>query len=69
MDLNGFFGLKRVSPAVSDVKLVYHVESDASLEMLAEILAAAKALSPVFNTVTQPVAVNVTFADSSSKIQ
>ncbi|WP_265519755.1 OsmC family protein [Nitratireductor luteus] len=69
MDLNGFFGLKPVSPAVSDVKLVYRVESDASPETLSDILDATKALSPVFNTVTRPVAVEAAFANAAPKVQ
>jgi uncharacterized OsmC-like protein len=63
-DLNGFFGLKPVSPKLSDVKLTFHVESDADSETLEEILEAAQSLSPVFNSVTEPVEVEATIAQS-----
>ena len=57
IDLNGFFGLQPVRPGLSDVTLTFHVDSDADRTTLAEILEAARSLSPVFDTVTQPVAV------------
>jgi len=64
LDLSGFFGLKPVSPAISGVKLAYKVDADASRQMLDEILEAAKALSPVYNTVTHTVAVQADFAEA-----
>lgn len=64
LDLSGFFGLRPVSPAVSGVRIVYDVDTDASPEMLDEILEAAKALSPVYNTVTSAVAVEAGFTDA-----
>lgn len=67
MDLSGFFGLKPVSPAVFGVKLTYRVESDARAEMLDEILEATKALSPIFNTVTRPVAVEADIAGATGR--
>lgn len=54
IDLNGFFGILPTPPGISDVKLLFHVEADASSEMLQEILDAAKSLSPVFDSVTRP---------------
>jgi uncharacterized OsmC-like protein len=61
-DLLGFFGLKPISPKLSDVKLTFHVESDADAGTLQEILEAAESLSPVFNSVTEPVEVEATIA-------
>ncbi|MBI4499114.1 MAG: OsmC family protein [Chloroflexi bacterium] len=60
IDLNGFFGLKPIRPGLSDVRLSYRVKSDAEQQTLQEILDAAKSLSPVFDSVTKPVAVEAT---------
>lgn len=57
IDLNGFFGLKPVRPGLSNVSLSYRVKSDADEKTLHDILEAARSLSPVFDTVTRPVAV------------
>lgn len=65
IDLNGFFGLRPIRPGLSDVKLEYRVATDADPAMLTEILEAAKSLSPVFDTVTRPVAVEVSAAKVS----
>jgi len=60
IDLNGMFGLTDIAPGLSDVKLSFNVESDASPEMLQEILDAAQSLSPVFDSFTRPVEVETT---------
>ncbi|MGE3275110.1 MAG: OsmC family protein [Vicinamibacterales bacterium] len=60
IDLNGFFGLQPVTPALSDVTLVFRVRSDADDRALHDLLAAAEAHSPIFNTMTQPVRVQST---------
>ena len=57
IDLNGFFGIKPIRPGLSNVRLSYRVASDADAKTLQEILDAARSLSPVFDTVTKPVAV------------
>lgn len=59
IDLNGFFGLKPIRPGLSDVRLSFRVKSDADPEVLREILSAAQALSPVCDSVTKPVGVEV----------
>jgi uncharacterized OsmC-like protein len=53
IDLNGLFGLRPAPPALTDVRVAFRVESDADDQTLAEILAAAKAHSPVHDTVGQ----------------
>jgi uncharacterized OsmC-like protein len=55
IDLNGFFGLKPVRPGLSSVKLSFRVKSDADSQTLQELLSAAQAHSPVFDSVTKPV--------------
>jgi uncharacterized OsmC-like protein len=55
IDLNGMFGLKDIRPGISDVKLSFHVKSDADNDTLQEILDAAQSLSPVFDSVSKPV--------------
>ena len=57
IDLNGMFGLKDIRPGISDVKLLFHVKSDADKETLQEILNAAQSLSPVYDSVSKPVKV------------
>ncbi|MGD8428438.1 MAG: OsmC family protein [Balneolaceae bacterium] len=59
IDINGMFGLMPIRPGLSDVKLSFRVESDADMTVLQEILEEAQALSPVFDSVTKPVEVNV----------
>lgn len=59
IDLNGFFGLKEIPSGLSNVHLDYRVQADASDEQLQEIMQAAKSLSPIFDTVTRPVNVEV----------
>ena len=57
IDLNGFFGLRSVPPGVSGVTVSFRVQSDADLEVLEEIADAARAHSPVHDSVTRPVEV------------
>ncbi|MGD8711059.1 MAG: OsmC family protein [Ectothiorhodospiraceae bacterium] len=57
IDLNGFFGLQAIPPGLSNVALSFHVESSADPDTEQEILDAACSVSPVFDTVTRPVAV------------
>lgn len=66
IDLNGFFGLQPVRPGLSGVKLTFRVKSDADPKTLREVLAAAKSLSPVCDTVCNPVAVEAAITDSAS---
>jgi uncharacterized OsmC-like protein len=65
IDLNGFFGIQPIRPGLRDVTLSFRVASDADEETLQEILDAARSLSPVFDTVTKPVAVAATLQKES----
>jgi uncharacterized OsmC-like protein len=65
IDLNGFFGIQPIRPGLRDVTLSYRVASNADEETLQEILDAARSLSPVFDTVTKPVAVATTLQKES----
>lgn len=62
IDLNGFFGIEPIRPGLRDVTLTYRVSADADEQTLREILDAARSLSPVFDTVTKPVAVTAALA-------
>ena len=64
-DLNGMFGLQPIRPGLRDVTLSYRVASDADEETLQEILDTARSLSPVFDTITKPVAVAATLQKES----
>lgn len=57
IDLNGFFGLREVPPRISGVQVRVRVASDADPAVLREILDATRAHSPIYDTLTQPVAV------------
>lgn len=65
IDLNGFFGLAPVPPGLSEVRLSFHVDSDADDSLLQEILQAARSHSPVFDSMTRPVAVEVSLENRS----
>ncbi len=67
IDLNGFFGLQPIRPGLSDVKLAFHVKSEADPAVLQEILEAAQSLSPVFDSVTRPVAVEATVTSGDAR--
>ena len=58
IDLNGFFGLKAVSPGLSNVEISYQVESEADSQTLQEVLDDAKLHSPVFASVNKPVEIS-----------
>lgn len=58
IDLNGFFGLRSVPPRLSDVTVSVRVKSDADSATLEEILKATRAHSPIYDTVTHPVAIS-----------
>jgi uncharacterized OsmC-like protein len=64
IDLNGFFGLKPVPAGISDVRLAFRVRSDADPAVLEEILDAARSHSPVFDSITRPIPVEVTMRSS-----
>ena len=66
-DLNGMFGLQPIRPGLRDVTLSYRVASDADEETLQEILDTARSLSPVFDTITKPVAVAATLQKQSER--
>jgi uncharacterized OsmC-like protein len=58
MDLRGLLGLDPdVSPSYEEIRIRLHVEADCSDEELEDLLATAKAHSPVCNTVCRPVPV------------
>lgn len=62
IDLNGFFGLRPVPPGVSDLQLAFGVRSDVDAAVLEELLDAARAHSPVFDSLTRPIAIQTTIA-------
>ncbi len=62
IDLNGFFGIQPIPAGLSDVHLSFRVDSDADEQILREILDAARSLSPVHDSVTRPIGVEVELA-------
>ena len=60
INLNDFFGIKTVKPGLSAIKLEFRVDSDAQPSVLHEILEAARARSPIFDTVSRPRTIDTT---------
>lgn len=60
IDLRGLLGIsEEVRPGYQNIDVTFHVQSDAPVEKLKELVKLAQSHSPVFNTVTEPVPVNV----------
>ncbi|MCL5013052.1 MAG: OsmC family protein [Firmicutes bacterium] len=58
LDVQGFLGLSdAVRPGYEGIRVHYHVQSDASAEQLAELLAHVEKTSPVLDIVRHPVPV------------
>lgn len=64
IDLHGFLGLSEtVRPGYENIKLTYHVTSDAPREKLEELCAYVQKTSPVLDIIRNPVPVSITLAD------
>ena len=64
LDLQGFLGLSPdVRSGYSDIRVTCNIEADAPRETLAELCQYAQDHSPVFDIVSNPVAVEVQLAD------
>lgn len=60
LDIRGFLGLsKKVRPGYQDIRVTFYVKSDASEEKLNELCKLAQLRSPVYNTLSVPVPVDV----------
>lgn len=60
IDLHGFLGLDdAVSPGYSEIRIRMRVDADCSEEALSDLMAYAKAHSPVCSTVCRPVPVRI----------
>lgn len=60
LDLQGFLGIsKKVRPGYQNIRVSFKVKSDATEEKLIELCKLAQLRSPVLNTLTDPVPVNV----------
>jgi uncharacterized OsmC-like protein len=64
IDINGFLGLNEdIHNGFESIDVIFHVKSDAPTEKIEELCKYAQQRSPVFDTVTNPVSVNVCLAD------
>ena len=64
IDLHGFLGLSdQVRPGYQDIRLSYHVKSDAPREKLEELCEYVQKTSPVLDIIRNPVPVSITLAD------
>lgn len=59
LDLSGFFGLRPVRPGMLGIKATVSVRSDADDETLKELGVAASQHSPVFDSISNPVAIEI----------
>jgi len=60
IDIRGLLGIsKEVRPGYQNIRVTFHVKSDAPADKLEELVKLAQMRSPVFNTVSEPVPVNV----------
>ncbi len=60
LDVRGLLGIsKNVRPGFQNIRVTFHVQSDAPMEKLIELVKLAQMRSPVFNTISEPVPVQV----------
>ena len=60
IDIRGMLGItKEVRPGYQNISVTFHVKSDAPHRKLQELIKLAQMRSPVFNTISDPVPVNV----------
>lgn len=60
VDIRGLLGIsKKVRPGYQNIRVTFHVKSDAPMQKLRELVKLAQLRSPVFNTVSEPVPVDV----------
>ena len=63
IDLQGLLQIdKSVNPGYQGINISFKIESDASDEVLQELIELAKNVSPVANTVSRPTPINVSLA-------
>jgi len=63
IDLQGLLQVdKSVNPGYQGINISFKIESDASEEMLQELIELAKNVSPVGNTISRPTPINVRLA-------
>lgn len=60
LDVRGMLGIsKDVRPGYQNIRVIFHIKSDAPVEKLRELVKLAQMRSPIFNTVSEPVPVDV----------
>lgn len=60
LDIRGFLGLsKKIRPGYQNIRVTFHVKSDAPEVKLKELCKLAQLRSPVFNTISEPVSIDV----------
>jgi uncharacterized OsmC-like protein len=68
IDLQGLLQLdENVNPGYQGINISFKIESDASEEVLQELIELAKKASPVANTISRPTPVNVRLAKKGDK--
>ncbi|HEU4873508.1 MAG TPA: OsmC family protein [Pyrinomonadaceae bacterium] len=60
LDLRGFLGLSEdVPPGYEDIRMLFKVKADVPDDELPDVVALGPKFSPVFDSVTRPIAVSV----------
>ncbi len=66
LDVRGLLGIsKKVRPGFQNIRVMFHIQSDAPMEKLQELVKLAQMRSPVFNTISEPVPVQVDMEKAS----
>lgn len=64
VDVNGFLGInEQIRNGFESIDVTFHVKSDAPREQIEKLCQYAQQRSPVFDTITNPVQVNVKLAE------
>lgn len=67
LDLRGFLGISEdVRPGYENIRVTFHVKSDAPMDKLHDLCMMAQKYSPVFNSITEPVPVQVSIEKINS---
>jgi uncharacterized OsmC-like protein len=60
LDVQGLLGIsKKVRPGFQNIRVTFHIRSEAPMEKLQELVNLARMRSPVFNTISEPVPIHV----------
>jgi uncharacterized OsmC-like protein len=69
LDVRGLLGIShKVRPGFQNIRVMFHIQSEAPMEVLQELVKLAQLRSPVFNTISEPVPVAVSMEQVSMAV-